>query len=180
MQPPSCLHSQRKLPHRPAARSFVIIISRLSSFQSSMHENQSRQTMRRGVLGGGRSKRRQRRSLFYKNNKRRGKKVDGCGINLPDETSGAAVTRGRRRGAFQELKERGAGRLASGPLTCGGRAAIFHQTGTTGDAGLLCCPGGPMTRLQLDYGPQSGVRPLAGILKDVPDRRCVGGKQALA
>lgn len=37
-----------------------------------------------------------------------------------------------------------------------------------------------MTRLQLEVGPQSGVRPLAGIIKGVLDRRCVGGKQVLA
>lgn len=142
MQPPSCLHSQRQLPHRPAARSFVIIISRLSSFQSSMHENQSRQTMRRGVLGGGRSKRRQRRSLFYKNNKRRGKKVDGCGVNLPDETSGAAVTRGRRHGAFQELKERGAGRLASGPPHLRRKGSNFPPDRHDRRRWLVVLPGG--------------------------------------
>lgn len=80
------------------------------------------------------------------NNKRRKtkKKADKYRIILPDETLpvGAAATRRQHDGVFQKLKERGVGGLASGPVTCRGRAAIFYQTGTTGDAGLLFCSGG--------------------------------------
>lgn len=45
-----------------------------------------------------------------------------------------------------------------------------------------CCLVGPqMTWLQQDYGPlERCSRPLAGIIRNILDRGCVGGKQVLA